>query len=123
MTVKGGDCVLSIKTGMRPGRRGLVWGKEPGGGGGGDGNMSNWGMHTIRVEPEKPILLLLIGPDIDQSCCPFCTIDVLELFQKDLNFLSIWSVLGDEMEALGIFDRCRRLISVEGARHIRYGNG
>lgn len=52
-------------------------------------------MSTIGVEPEKPILLLLIGPDIDQGCCPFCAIDVLELFQKDLNFLSVWGVLCD----------------------------
>ena len=75
------------------------------------------GIGTIRVEPEKPILFLLIGTDIDQSCCPFCAIDVLEFFQKDLNLLSVWCVLGDQMKAFSFFDRCRRFISVERVRH------
>lgn len=71
----------------------------------GNKKMNDLGGRTIRVEPEKPIFLLLIGTDIDQGCCPLCAIDVLEFFQKDLDFLSVWSVLGDQMEALGFFDR------------------
>lgn len=52
-------------------------------------------MYTIWVEPQKPILLLLIGHDVDHSCCPFCAIGVLKLFQKDLHFLPIWGAVGD----------------------------
>lgn len=57
---------------------------------------------TIRVESEEPLLLLLIGHDIDESRGPLGSIRILELFEQDLDSLAVGSVHGDEVNAFGI---------------------
>ena len=45
---------------------------------------------AIGIEAEKPVLLLLIGRDIDQSGVPGVAVDESKLFKQNLNFLTIW---------------------------------
>ena len=56
---------------------------------------------SIRIEPQEPLLLLLVGANADQGGCPFGLVCIFQLLQHDLDLLSIGSALGDEMEALG----------------------
>jgi hypothetical protein len=58
--------------------------------------------HTIRVESQEPLLLLLIGHDIDQRRSPLSAISILELLKQDLDSLAVGSVHGDEVNAFGI---------------------
>lgn len=57
---------------------------------------------TIRVESQEPLLLLLVGHDVDECGCPLSAVGVLELFEQDLDGLSIGGVHGDEVDAFGI---------------------
>lgn len=55
---------------------------------------------TVRVEAQEPLLLLLIGHDIDERCRPFQTVEVLQLLQQDLNRLAVGRAHRDQMNAL-----------------------
>lgn len=72
---------------------------------------------TIRVETKEPVLLLLIGHDVDQCGGPFGPVHVLELLQEDLDLLSIGGALSDEMETFGFFDGGGGLIGEQGLGH------
>lgn len=57
---------------------------------------------TVRVEPQEPLFLLLVGHDVDEGSGPLGSICVLELFEQDLDGLAVGSVHGDEVNAFGI---------------------
>ena len=71
--------------------------------------------HTVRIETKEPVLLLLVCHNVDQGGRPLGTIDVLELFEQDLDSLAIGRVHGEQVKALGILHIGRGLISVEGS--------
>lgn len=56
---------------------------------------------SVRVEPEEPFLLLLVGHDVDQRRAPFRAVNVVELLEDDLRRLAVGRVLRDEVQALG----------------------
>lgn len=72
---------------------------------------------TVRVQAKEPVLLLLIGRDVDQSSGPLGIVHILELFQEYLHLLSIGGALSDEMETFGVLDTRRGLVGVQGVRH------
>lgn len=80
-------------------------------------NVGNEKRPTVWIQAEEPVLLLLVGHDVDQRRGPFGPVHVLELLQEDLNLLAIGSALSDEMKTAGIFDRGRRLVGVQGVGH------
>ena len=57
---------------------------------------------TVRVESQEPLLLLVIGEDVDEFGGPLGAIDVLELLEQDLDGLAVGSVHGEEVKAFGI---------------------
>jgi len=59
-------------------------------------------MHTVRVKPQEPLLLLVVGHDVDESGGPLGTIDVLQLLEQDLNSLAIGGVHSEKVKAFGI---------------------
>lgn len=67
----------------------------------------------VRVYEEER----LEGLKVHESGSPFCTVDFVELFKHDLNFLAIGRVLGDEMKTLvqlvlaSIDDPCKGVCS------------
>lgn len=67
--------------------------------------------------PILPVFLLLVGRDVDKSGRPLQAIGIFQLLEEDLNGLAIGCVLGDEMDAFGILDVGRRLVSVEVVGH------
>lgn len=73
---------------------------------------------TIGIQLQEPILLLLIGHDVDQGRRPGQSISVLELLEEDLHGLSIGRVHRQEVQALGILDLGRGAVVVDGGGHI-----
>ena len=69
--------------------------------------------HTICIQPQEPVLLLIVGHDVDESRSPLNAIDVFKLLEVDLHGLPVWSVHSQKMDALGILHLRRRLVSVE----------
>lgn len=76
---------------------------------------------AVRVEAQEPLLLLLVGHDVDQHRGPVDrrrAVGVGELLEHDLRGLSVGRVLRDQHEAFGRGDFQRRVGDVEvGARH------
>ena len=68
---------------------------------------------AIRIQPQEPILLLLIRADVNDGRGPLQAINILQLLKHDLHRLSIRSGLRDEMKTLGILDVRRGLVCVE----------
>jgi hypothetical protein len=60
------------------------------------------GKPTVWVESQEPLLLLVIGEDVDECGGPLGAIDVLELLEQDLDGLAVGSVHGEEVKAFGI---------------------
>ena len=56
---------------------------------------------AVGVQAQEPLLLLLVGRDVDERRGPFGAVGELEFFEKDLDFLPVRSRLRDEVEALG----------------------
>lgn len=48
----------------------------------------------------------------DQCGIPFCDIDLLQLLEKDLDFLSVGRRLRDKMKSLGVLDAVWGIIAV-----------
>lgn len=109
MTVNGGDWSLSTITGIRPVHEGWFSTALK--------DLGNEQTPTIRIQAKEPVLLLLIGHDVDQSSRPFDLVHILELLQENLHLLSIGGALSDEMETFGVFDTRRGLVGVQGVRH------
>lgn len=59
-------------------------------------------IHTVRVESQEPLFLLLVGHDVDECSGPLGSVGVLELLEQDLDGLAVGSVHGDEVNAFGI---------------------
>lgn len=57
---------------------------------------------TVRVESQEPLLLLVVGEDVNECGGPLSAIDILELLEEDLDGLAIGSVHGEEVNAFGI---------------------
>lgn len=57
---------------------------------------------TVRVESQEPLLLLVIGEDVDEGGGPLSAIDILKLLEEDLDGLAVGSVHGEEVKAFGI---------------------
>ena len=57
---------------------------------------------TVRVESQEPLLLLVIGEDVDEGGGPLSAIDILKLLEEDLDGLAVGSVHGEEVNAFGI---------------------
>lgn len=115
MTVNGGDWLLSMMTGIRPILDTYVSNdlKQP----------ENEQSPTVGVQAKEPVLLLLIGHDVDEGIGPFGPVHVLELLQENLDLLSIGGVLSDEVETFGFFDGRGCLVTVEGVRHCSNSGG
>ena len=62
---------------------------------------------TVRVESQEPLLLLVIGEDVDKCGSPLSAIDILELLEEDLDGLAVGSVHGEEVKAFGILASCQ----------------
>lgn len=69
--------------------------------GGGGGDMDWEKTRTVRIQSQEPILLLLVCHNVDDRCCPFRLVHLLQFLKQDLNFLTIGCALGDQVEALG----------------------
>ena len=57
---------------------------------------------TVGVESQEPLLLLVIGEDVDERGGPLSAVDILELLEEDLDGLAVGSVHGEEVKAFGI---------------------
>lgn len=55
---------------------------------------------AIGVEAEEPLFLLLVGHDVDEGGGPGGSVEVVELFEEDLDGLAVGGVHGDEVKAL-----------------------
>lgn len=82
--------------------------------------MSGFSAFTVRVESQEPFLLLLIGHDVDERGGPLGAIGVFELLEEDLNCLAVWSVHGDEVDALCILLYDVSLISIGSRVMVKY---
>ena len=72
----------------------------------------------IRIQPQKPFLLLHVRANIDQRRRPLGPIRILQFLQQDLHRLSVGRGLRDEMQALGVLDVVRGRVDVEFVGHI-----
>lgn len=68
---------------------------------------------TIGVDAQEPILLLLVGHDVDKSGGPLSAVDILQLLEQDLDGLAIGCVHSQQMKAFGVLHLIGRLVSVE----------
>lgn len=59
------------------------------------GVVDEHGDAAVGVETQEPVLLLLVGADVDQRRRPLGAVDVGELFQDDLRRLPVGRVLRD----------------------------
>lgn len=50
---------------------------------------------AVGVQAEEPFFLLLVGGDVDDVVGEFGAVDDFQLFEKDLDFLTIGGVLGN----------------------------
>ena len=57
---------------------------------------------TVRVETQEPVLLLLVGEDVDEGGGPLDAVGVFEFFEEDLDGLAVGGVHGDEVKAFGV---------------------
>ena len=57
---------------------------------------------TVRVESQEPLLLLVIGEDVDKCGSPLGAIDILELLEQDLDGLAVRGVHSEEVNAFGV---------------------
>lgn len=73
--------------------------------------------HTIGIQSQEPILLLVIGHDVDQCRRPLNPVDILQFLEIDLHGLSVGRGHGEQMKTFRILDVCRRLIGIEVVRH------
>jgi hypothetical protein len=64
------------------------------------GNAMRGILLTIGVQTKEPVLLLFVGHDADQTSGPLGVVDILKLFEENLDFLTIGGALGDEVETL-----------------------
>lgn len=71
----------------------------------------------VRVQAQEPLLLLLVGRDVDERRAPRQPVGVGELLEQDLRRLAVWRVLRDEVQALGRGDVLGRLGDVEVVCH------
>lgn len=72
---------------------------------------------AVRVESQEPILLLIVGHDVDERCCPFDAVDVFQLLEVDLHRLAVGGVHRQEVDALGVLHLRRRLVGIEIVGH------
>lgn len=72
---------------------------------------------AIGIQTKEPVLLLLVGHDVDQSSGPGGAVDEGKLLEEDLDLLAIGGALSDEMKPLGILDIRRSVVAVE-VRHV-----
>ncbi len=61
-----------------------------------------WAEPTVGIESQEPLLLLVIGEDVDKCSGPLSAIDILELLEQNLDGLAVGSVHGKEVKAFGI---------------------
>lgn len=72
---------------------------------------------AVRVETEEPLLLLLVGHDVDERGGPFRAVGILELLEQDLDGLAVGRVHCDEVKAFGVLHLGGRLAGVELVCH------
>jgi hypothetical protein len=75
------------------------------------------GDSAVGVEAQEPLLLLLVGHDVDERGGPFRAVGVGEFFEEDLRGLAVGRVLRDEVQALGFGHLLGSLGDIQVVRH------
>jgi hypothetical protein len=72
---------------------------------------------AVGVQAQEPLLLLLVGHDVDERGRPLRAVAVGQFLQEDLRRLAVGRVLRDEVQALGLGHFLGRLGDVEMVGH------
>ena len=78
---------------------------------------------AVGIQPQEPLLLLVVRHDVDQGRRPFGTVCFCEFFEKDLYLLSVGRGHCQEVETLGLFDLLGRVGDVQLVCHVCVGYG